>query len=203
MKEEHRMKERKLIPGDLYQHFKGNLYQIITTGVNSETGEEMVVYQAMYGDFQVYIRPLHMFLETLDLEKYPDAEQKYRFTLVKSAYQSDTKETIDYSRVVQEESKNTAEKKEEITKENFSKANGEGKEKQHLEELYLAFFDAETSKEKLEILQAIKEDMDERMLNNIAASMDLPIDGDKFEEAYEIIAKNLEQRSRFECSRFR
>ena len=49
-------------PG-IYRHFKGNLYKLITVALDSETLEEMVVYQALYGNCGYWVRPLKMWEE--------------------------------------------------------------------------------------------------------------------------------------------
>lgn len=72
---------RELRPGAIYTHFKGNKYKALFTAVHSETHGPMVVYQALYGDFGYYVRPLSMFLSEADHEKYLQITQKYRFQL--------------------------------------------------------------------------------------------------------------------------
>ena len=56
-------------PG-IYRHFKGNLYRVLCTARHSETAEEMVVYQALYGEGGIWVRPAAMWNETINLDGY-------------------------------------------------------------------------------------------------------------------------------------
>ena len=64
--------------GDKYKHFKGMVINVIAVGKNTETLEEMVVYEH---DGDIWIRPLKMFMSKVDKNKYPDCKQEYRSKL--------------------------------------------------------------------------------------------------------------------------
>lgn len=68
--------------GRVYRHFKGKLYLVLDLATHSETGEQYVVYKALYGGCKTYIRPYLMFASGVDHEKYPDVKQTFRFELV-------------------------------------------------------------------------------------------------------------------------
>ncbi len=75
--------------GELYRHFKGNLYEVIVIARDSETLEEMVVYKEADGE-AVYVRPLRMFVSKVDREKYPDVLQEYRFEWIERMEMDET-----------------------------------------------------------------------------------------------------------------
>ena len=71
----------EVIKNRIYKHFKGNYYLVLDIVINSETDEEMVVYQALYEDGKRYVRPISMFIDKVDKKKYPNCLQEYRFQL--------------------------------------------------------------------------------------------------------------------------
>ena len=68
------------ITAGIYQHYKGKLYQVFHVATHSETQEKLVVYQCLYGDYSMWVRPLDMFIETVEIE----GETLPRFKLIQA-----------------------------------------------------------------------------------------------------------------------
>jgi hypothetical protein len=67
------------LPSGVYRHFKGKDYLVIGVAIHSESGEELVVYRPLYGDFQLTVRPKAMFVEPVERDGYSGP----RFNLLK------------------------------------------------------------------------------------------------------------------------
>lgn len=72
------MTNKTLLKLGIYQHYKGNFYQVLHLAKHSETAEVLVVYRALYGEYGVWVRPLTMFCETVNIA----GEAKPRFKLI-------------------------------------------------------------------------------------------------------------------------
>ena len=175
------------IPQQIYKHFKGNLYQIVTLAEHSESGEMLVIYQAMYGDFKIYARPLSMFMEKVDKEKYPDVAQEYRF------------EPAD------EQNRQQEHKKQEqcMQTDMLITPAGIEEEESALDPLVLEFLDAETSEQRLNILAAIHHRITDDMINTMAIAVDVEVEEGDIEQRYEDLKNCLLLYDKFECNRMR
>lgn len=70
---------QSILPG-MYRHYKGNHYQVLYLAKHSETLEDMVVYQALYGERGIWVRPASMWNETVDYQ----GKQVKRFTYIET-----------------------------------------------------------------------------------------------------------------------
>ena len=176
--------ERIPKPGEFYRHFKGKLYQVIAVAEHAETGEQLVIYQALYGTFRVYARPLSMFTGETDREKYPDISQKYRFEKTEP-------EQEDQDRKEEEERK-----EEEVRPEEDSP----GKD---TDALLLAFVETGDFGVKLDILSAMAEKIRQKDLDLLYEALDLPkVPGD-IREQLRSIEQYLQMRRKFDGERLR
>lgn len=203
------MEDRQVVSGELYRHFKGMLYQIIGVAKHSETMESMVVYQALYGDYGMYVRPLSMFLSEVDHEKYPLVEAKYRFTKVDRASLDSKKPQL--AKTTSDDTKtyteNTQEKEEQQPQKEYNPEEA-AKITPHPEahlvnEDLMAFLDAKDYAEKLEILYTIRKRIDDRVMSDIEMSLDMPVGKGSIEERIGLVRDNLQTMAKFECKRLR
>lgn len=194
-------------PGDIYQHFKGNKYQVTAIAVDAETLEKCVVYQALYGEFTTYVRKYAEFVSEVDKEKYPQVSCKYRFSSMEELASSETFAPEVSGKESANEGAGTATKSGEVQAteqpgydmRELKSPEDEGEVNPDL----LAFLEAETPSEKIEVLERIKERITESILCAIEASMDISYEDEKLEERVYYIQNYLRTRERYEGTRLR
>ena len=179
---------REIRAGQFYRHFKGGLYQVAAIATHTESGEKLVIYQALYGDYGVYARPYEMFISEVDRVKYPDAGQTYRFELVEPGRKEPEKEP---------------EQEPELSKDSVDEQQPSDSSDRGVNPILLEFLDADTLEQKLHILTVYRNRMDESLLNSIAISLDLVVEKKGLQEMYDEIINCLSMMKHFECNRFR
>ncbi len=180
-------------PGEIFNHFKDKPYQIITVATHTETGELMVVYQALYGDFRTYVRSMEMFLSEVDRVKYPEVKQKYRFELRNMQNQ----ESVLTDRKEVNLAVNLAEEKiEELTQ---SVITPEGT----VNVILLKFLDAESYSRKLDVITSNVKHLTDRLINDMAVSLDCAVDEGPLDQRIQGLIYCLQAMCRFEDKRLR
>ena len=157
-------------PGELYRHFKNKLYQIVTVATHSETGEKLVIYQALYDDFGVYARPLDMFVSEVDHEKYPDVKQKYRFERITIKDKPEDEPAPDAD------------------------------EGQAPDPRLMEFLDADTFEEKYNILISMRDIITDRLIDDIAVVMDVVVPEGPLQKRYDDLKNTIKTRQYYEFS---
>lgn len=185
-------------PQEMYRHFKGDLYQIRCLAKHSETGEMLVVYQAMYGTFEIYARPLSMFMEEVDRVKYPSAVQRYRFELLETM--EDDEDTVARPDSLVKEK---PEKAEEPEKPKKPEELEEPEEQLNIDPLVLEFLDADSYGQRLSILDSLHNRITDDMINMMAVSADLEIKEGEVEDRYMELRNCLRTFEKYECNRLR
>lgn len=189
--------------GEIYQHFKGKLYRIVTLATHTETGEQLVIYQALYGEFQVFARPLSMFLEKVDAKKYPDAAGKDRFMRIPMAEAAAVPQPVPAPSENPVEPRPAAMPSESTVESRPAAASSESPVEPQPDPGLLAFLDADSYEEKLEVFASLEGKVDLHMLNAIAASLDLELSEGSLEEQYDTLKSCLMTLERYECNRLR
>ena len=188
-------------PYEIYTHFKGEKYQVITLAEQEETGEIQVVYQALYGEHKMYVRSLSSFLEETDQEKYPDADQKYRFLregekpVADQTYggpKSVEKDGMHRSGTVEDRQSMEVVSEEEANPEDFV-----------IDPLVIEFLDSDSSEERLNILAALHHRITDDMINTMAIAVDVEVNDGELENRYRELKNCIVTKERYECNRLR
>lgn len=208
-------------PHEIYKHFKGNLYQIVTIAQHSETGEQLVIYQAMYGDFKIYARPLAMFTSEVDKVKYPEVQQRFRFELQGADADRQTRETDSANGTQTTTAQDAATQTAPSATEKDAATQTEpttsvatqpvppaahiefAEEEPTLDPLVLEFLDADSYEQKLNILAGLHHRITDEMITTMAIACDIEVNDGETEERYEELKNCLLTMEKFECNRLR
>lgn len=185
---------RQLVIGGFYRHFKDKLYQVKGTAIHSETKEKMVIYQGLYGSYEMYVRPYDMFLSEVDHIKYPDVVQKYRFELI------DIKTGKSLESDYEENNQNMeSEKSEELEESEESEKSEESEQDSKL----IRFLDAYDYKEKLDILTSMRGELNDGLIDIMAESIEVAVPEGDITDRYNSLRKCLMAHTKYEGLRLR
>ncbi len=202
------MPQGRPMPGEIYRHFKNKTYQILAVARHSETRELYVVYQALYGDYQTYVRPYNMFISPVDHDKYPDVSQEYRFAYVASpaeticqpkdvAFKDENSEILMRGQKVLAQAV-AVQPEKPVAKEPVMDA-----ELQEVNPHFLDFLDADTYSRKYDIVTEMEDELDDHLINQMAASIDEIIEDGRLEDRILQLEACLRTKARYELNRAR
>lgn len=187
-------------PFEIFKHFKGNRYQILSLAKDAGDGRDLVVYQALYGDFVIYVRDLAEFMSPVDRLKYPDVSQTYRFErqdrIAGTAYGVKQAGALETGHGVPRDFTGKAKQDEgqdgkEESRENF------------LDPAVEEFLDAESVYDKLNILAGLRHRITDDMLDIMAAASDIELNEGDTKERYAELKNCLLMTEKYECKRIR
>lgn len=183
-------------PQEIYRHCTGGEYQIITLAKHFQTGDSLVVYQALFGEFTVYARELSEFLSEYSKA---DEEESTTETLPNTVPKEQTagqeqvtgKEMIEIKRLEEEKEAQT-EISEMQTEETIN-----------IDPLVMEFLDADSYEERLNILAALHCRITDEMINTMSVAVDVEVNEGDIEERYEALKNCLVTLEKYECNRLR
>ncbi len=193
------MRQREVHPGEFYRHFKNRYYQVIAVALHSETGEPMVVYQALYGDFQIYVRPYDLFVSEVDHEKYPEVSQRYRFERVYPDHGANG-DLGTWKTVGRTDDTAFVENGESVGRDDFA---GRTERDPEPNPDLLAFLDADDYASRMECLQRLEKTASQSDIDSICVALDIHVHPGEIWSQIAQIRKNLSLQEHYDGSRLR
>ena len=188
--------------GEFYRHFKNKLYQVVGVATHSETKEKLVIYRALYGTFEIYARPLDMFVSEVDHVKYPEVLQKYRFEHVKilengeavSLEESAPENAASHKDVsVLEAAVTMTDEAPDTNEKSVVRVQG-------VNPKLMEFLDAETMEEKYNVLVSMRDDITDRLIDDMAVVVDVVVPEGDLMTRYDDLKFAIRTRQRYEFS---
>jgi len=174
--------------GQLYRHFKGGLYRIVTIAQHTETSEGLVIYRSEDDPAKVWARPLVSFMSPVDRVKYPDASQDMRFELVTG----DANAASAGTSVVSGGSSQSA-----TPRKNDPLPDGS------LDPEVEDFLDAKSSVDRLHILASLQHRLTDDMLITMATAIDAELPEGDIHTKYQSLRESLVILGKYEGDRLR
>jgi len=186
--------------GEFYRHFKNKNYQVICRAFDEESGQEQVIYQALYDDFKIYSRPLTSFISPVDYTKYPDATARWRFTLVENVAAT-TKITSQENVIVTTNAKET----ENVAVTSNAKETAESQVPRSAIDWMMEFLDTDDFEERYKILKVLEHDneLTDSIVDNLAAAIDVVIDDGPLGKRFDELKTCVRTRAKYESTRLR
>ncbi len=149
----------------------------------------MVVYQALYGEFACFVRPLEMFMSEVDHEKYPEVTQKYRFELSDSVKQNAPDDP---------EAKSL-----EINRHQMDVIDLADDMEEQADPALMEFLEADTLEQKYQVLVSLRDRITDRLIDDFAVTLDVVIPEGNTDIRYQQLLSSIRTMQRYENSRLR
>ncbi len=215
------LQERMPKPLERYQHFRGGRYQVLTLAEKEDTGEQLVIYQALYGDNKIYARSLASFVEELSPAQYPDAVQRFRFQKIEEDRSEEASGQDLASRDgagsgvqdlasqdgtgshVQERTQEALESlREDAAPDELRKTVSDDAEPS-LDPMLERFLDARTTQDRLTVLDEMRGRVTDAMIDTMALASDVEVKPGPLQLRYEDLHDCLLTIQRYELERSR
>ena len=193
-------------PQEIYRHFKGNMYQIITIAKHSETRQELVVYQALYGDFAMYCRPLEMFTSEVDHAKYPDVTQRDRFELISKVKTENEQQNVEEPAKIKQicvDGPDHEKNSSSYTGNIMDKTLEQEAEDLHMNPLVVKYLDVDSAVERIKIMDQLRTVITDDMIDIMAMAVDVEVNPGEVDARFDELKECLTTMQKFETNRLR